>query len=148
MSVNELACMTTEDAAAVLTNARLAILPLGANEQHGPHLELRTDIAIAEAFARKLADDLGDDAVLCPPVPYGLSEHHMRFPGTLTLRPRTFISAILDIAESLAEHGIRRLIVVNGHGGNIDAVRIAAREARRDHGIWWRICAGPGWRRT
>lgn len=132
---NELARLTTEEAGEALRHAKLAILPLGANEQHGPHLELRTDIAIADGFAHRLAADLGADAVLCPPLPYGLSEHHMRFPGTLTLRPATFISAVLEIAESLGEHGIRRIIVVNGHGGNIDAIHLAARQARRDHNV-------------
>lgn len=88
--MNELARMTTEDAARALDTARLAILPVGSLEQHGPHLTLDTDSAVAEAFARRIASELGEDAVLCPTIGYGLSEHHLGFAGTLTLRPNTF----------------------------------------------------------
>jgi creatinine amidohydrolase len=133
--VPELSRLTTEEAAAALARARVAVLPVGATEQHGPHLELCTDIAIAEGFARRLTADLGDDAVLCPPLAYGLSEHHLHFAGTLTLRPATFTAVLSDIVESLAVHGIRRLLVINGHGGNIDAVKLAARQARRDQNV-------------
>lgn len=131
----DLSRLTTEEAAAALAKARVAVLPVGATEQHGPHLELQTDIAIAQGFARRLTEELGDEAVLCPPLAYGLSEHHLHFAGTLTLRPATFGAVLGDIVESLVVHGIRRLLVVNGHGGNIDAVKLAARQARRDHDV-------------
>ncbi|MEV0714319.1 creatininase family protein [Asanoa sp. NPDC050611] len=143
----ELSRLTHVEAAGALARARVAVLPVGATEQHGPHLELCTDIAIAEAFARRLSDALGADAVLCPPVPYGLSEHHLHFSGTMTLRPATFAAVLSDIAESLAIHGIRRVLVVNGHGGNFDAVKLAARQARRDQDVlmahlsWARLAA-------
>jgi creatinine amidohydrolase len=142
----ELARMTTEEAAEALASARLAILPVGSCEQHGPHLTLDTDAAVAEALARRVAEALDADAVLCPPLGYGLSEHHLAFPGTLTLRPATFLAVIGDVLESLRHGGIRRVLVVNGHGGNIDALGLAAREARRDHGmlvasIMWAVLA-------
>ena len=133
--MNELARMTTEEAAEALAAARVAILPVGAYEQHGPHLTLDTDTAIADALARRLAEDLGADAVLCPPLGYGLSEHHLAFAGTLTLRPATFLAVVEDVLESLQHAGLRRVLVVNGHGGNIDALRLAARTARRDRGM-------------
>jgi creatinine amidohydrolase len=133
--VPDLSRLTTVEAAEALARARVAVLPVGATEQHGPHLELCTDIAIAEAFARRLTAELGDDAVLCPPFAYGLSEHHLNFAGTMTLRPATFAAVLGDIVESLAAHGIRRLLVFNGHGGNIDAVKLAARQARRDQDV-------------
>lgn len=145
--VPELSRLTTEEAHTALSTARVAVLPVGATEQHGPHLELCTDIAIADALARRLTADLGDDAVLCPPLAYGLSEHHLQFAGTLTLRPATFMAVLSDIVESLGAHGIRRLLIVNGHGGNIDAVRLAARQIRRDHNVllahlcWARLAA-------
>lgn len=131
----ELARLTWPEAGDALRRARLALLPVGSCEQHGPHLSLDTDLAVAEALARRLAADLGDDAVLCPPIPYGLSEHHLGFPGTLTLRPATFVGLVVEVAESLARWGLRRVLVVNGHGGNIDALRLAARTARRDHRV-------------
>lgn len=132
--MTELASLTWPDAEAALSKAALAILPTGSIEQHGPHMALETDIAVAAALAQRLADDLGELALLCPRFDYGLSEHHMRFPGTLTLRPETFSGVVLEIVESLAHWGVRRLLVVNGHGGNTDALRLVSRTARRDHG--------------
>lgn len=133
--MNELARMVAEEAGAAIASAGVAIVPIGATEQHGRHLTLDTDFAIATAFARLLAAELGAAAVLCPGVPYGLSEHHMAFTGTMTLRPATLLAVLHDIGESLAHAGLRRVIVVNGHGGNVDAVRLAARSLRRDHGV-------------
>jgi creatinine amidohydrolase len=131
----ELARLSWEEAGDALNRARLALLPVGSCEQHGPHMTLDTDLAVAEALARRLADDLGEVALLCPSVGYGLSEHHLDFPGTLTLRPETFIGLVSDIVESLARWGLRRVLVVNGHGGNVDALRLVARQARRDRGV-------------
>ena len=133
--MNELATMTWQQARTAIDTARLAILPVGSIEQHGPHLPLDTDAGIAEEFATRIATELGDDAVLCPPLRYGLSEHHMAFPGTLTLRTETFLRVQEDVVESLASWGLRRVLVVNGHAGNVDALRLAARAARRDHGV-------------
>jgi creatinine amidohydrolase len=138
----ELARLTWLDAQEAIANADLAVVAVGSCEQHGPHLTLETDSAIAQAFARRLVDDLGGPALLCPPLPYGLSEHHMGFAGTLTLRPETLLGFLADLVESLARWGLRRLLVVNGHGGNIDAIRLAARAARRDHGA---LVAGLMW---
>jgi creatinine amidohydrolase len=145
--MNELARMTTEEAGRALAAARLAIVPLGSCEQHGPHLTLDTDLAIADAIARNLAADLGHDAVLCPPLGYGLSEHHLAFAGTLTLRPATYLAVMDDLLESLQHAGLQRVLLINGHGGNIDALRLAGRTARRDRGmlvasIMWAVLAG------
>lgn len=133
--MNELQKMTWRDARDVFKAARLAIIPTGSCEQHGPHMSLATDIDIADGFARLLVRELGSTAFLCPPVPYGLSEHHMAFPGTLTLRPDTFIAVLTDVLESLRHWDIARALIVNGHGGNVDALRIVARKARRDWGM-------------
>lgn len=132
---SELARMTWPEARETLARAQVALIPVGSCEQHGPHMTLDTDLAIAEAFASRLSADLGPRAVLCPAVPYGLSEHHLSFPGTLTLRPSTFLSLLADLVESLARWDLRRVVLVNGHGGNVDAIRLAARTARLDHGV-------------
>lgn len=132
--MNRLAEMTWRQAESALSTAQLAILPTGSIEQHGPHMALETDIAVGEALAVRIADDLGDLAVLCPRIDYGLSEHHMHFPGTITLRPETFTSLLMDVVSSLAHWGIRRVLVVNGHGGNIDALRLVSRRARGELG--------------
>jgi creatinine amidohydrolase len=133
--VNELSKMTTEEARTAFDSAKIAVLPIGATEQHGHHLAVRTDTEIAYRFAAAITAGLGDSAVLCPTIPYGLSEHHVDFAGTLTLRPQTLRAVLLDLAESIREQGVDRIIVVNGHGGNIDAIRLAAREAKRDLGM-------------
>lgn len=140
--MNELANMTTEEAREAFGRARLAVLPTGSLEQHGPHLPLDTDAAVADRLARKVVAELGDTAVLCPLLPYGLSEHHMGFAGTITLRAETYLAVIADILESLHEHGINRVLIVNGHGGNIAALHIAASKARRDLGM---IVASAMW---
>jgi creatinine amidohydrolase len=139
--------MTWRDAEAAFARADLAILPTGSIEQHGPHLALETDAAVAGALAERLARELGADAVLLPRLDYGLSEHHLAFAGTLTLRPETYVRLISEIVESCAHQGLRRVLVVNGHGGNIDALRLVSRTARRDLGalvasvMWARIGA-------
>lgn len=133
--MNDLQKMSWRDAQKAFEFARLAIIPTGSCEQHGPHMSLATDIEIADGFARRLAEDLGETAVLCPRLPYGLSEHHMAFAGTLTLRPNTFISVVSDLLESLRHWNVWRALIVNGHGGNVDALRIVARKARRDTGM-------------
>ncbi|HXH36214.1 MAG TPA: creatininase family protein [Plantibacter sp.] len=132
--MTELSALTTVEAGRALETAAVAIIPIGATEQHGPHLELRTDIAIATELARRIDTELGSLSILCPPMAYGLSEHHLGFPGTLTLRPATLISFLRDVCESLVANGVTKVIVVNGHGGNTDATRLAAREIGRDLG--------------
>jgi creatinine amidohydrolase len=128
MSGHVLGELTTEDVAAA--DFRIAILPVGAVEQHGPHLSVLTDARIAERFAQLLAERLGGTALLCPLLPYGLSEHHAAFAGTVTLRPATFISLVGDIIDSLAAQGFDKVVVVNGHGGNIEALSLVARDQR------------------
>jgi creatinine amidohydrolase len=145
--MTRLASLTWSDAESALAAASMAILATGSVEQHGPHLALETDTAIAWSLAEHLGSELGAKAVLLPRLDYGLSEHHLGFPGTLTLRPETYLQLLLDIVESLARWDIRRVLVINGHGGNIDALRLVSRMARRDHGalvasvMWARIGA-------
>ncbi|NEE03267.1 creatininase family protein [Phytoactinopolyspora halotolerans] len=130
-----LAHLTTEDARAAQRAAKVALLPVGAVEQHGPHLTMLTDARIAEAFAHRLGAELGSDAIVCPLLPYGLSEHHERFAGTLSLTPPTFIAVMLDLVASLKAQGIDKVIIVNGHGGNIDALSLVVRRARSELGV-------------
>jgi creatinine amidohydrolase len=145
--MNRLAGMTWAQAEAAFDTARLAILPTGSIEQHGPHLSLETDTVIAANLASGLAQELGAQAVLLPRLDYGLSEHHLHFPGTLTLRPETYLRVLTDIVESLVHWGQRRILIVNGHGGNIDALRLVGRSARRDQGalvasvMWAQVAA-------
>ena len=91
------------------------LLPIGAVEQHGPHLPLDTDIAAATAICERAAALLDEPpALVLPPIPWGLSPYWLPFPGTLTLRPETILALVDDLGASVAAHGFRRL--VNGAG--------------------------------
>jgi creatinine amidohydrolase len=103
---------------------RVAIVPLGATEQHGPHLPFATDTLIADALATRLAARL-DDAVALPALPLGCSSEHMAFPGTLDLGPATLIAVLTDVLRSLARHGIEEAFVFSAHGGNVATLRDA-----------------------
>ncbi|MEM2914175.1 MAG: creatininase family protein, partial [Candidatus Bathyarchaeia archaeon] len=94
-----------------------AILPIGSIEQHGPHLPLGTDWMIVEEIARKVAEKLGN-CYLLPAIPYGNSQEHLDFPGTVTLKPSTLAQVVRDIVMSLYLNGLKKIIIIQGHGGN------------------------------
>jgi creatinine amidohydrolase len=123
-----------------LDGVEVALLPTGATEQHGPALPLGTDLFAAEAVAD--GPDR-EDAVVLPPIPVGVSEHHRQFPGSLWVEPATFESYVRDTLASLATHGVRKAVVVNGHGGNDAALERVARTLRTEEVAfaapwnWW-----------
>jgi creatinine amidohydrolase len=131
---------TTEEAAEHLAEAEVALLPTGSTEQHGPALALGMDHLAAEAVARSVDRP---EAVVLPTLPVGVSEHHRQFHGTLSLSEDTFQAAVRETLASLAEHGVRKAVVVNGHGGNVAALRRAAMGLRREETLfaapynWW-----------
>jgi len=106
------------------------IVPIGATEQHGPTGLIGTDAICAEALAWR-AGEL-TDAVVGPTLSVGMSEHHMHFPGSITLRPTTLIAVVRDVILSLARHGFRRIFFVNGHGGNTPSLNAAFFEVYTD----------------
>lgn len=132
---------TTTTAAEALADAEVAVLPTGSTEQHGPALPLGTDFMAAEALAHSTAER--EDVVVLPTIPVGVSDHHRQFHGTLSTSPETFEAYVADIVESVASHGVRKVVVVNGHGGNSDALQRAARGLRADETAfaapwnWW-----------
>lgn len=97
------------------------LLPLGSTEQHGPTGLLGTDSLTAFAVAERVADRL--DTLVAPVLPFGVAEHHMAFPGTLTLGPDVFATVVGDTLRALARHGFRQVLIVNGHGGNAPALK-------------------------
>src|SRR3954447_15782833 len=103
----------------------LVLIPVGSNEQHGPNLALQMDSVGAFEFARRASARMAPRLLVAPVVPWGVSHHHMVFPGTITLSPDTFIQVILEIVETLHHHGFERFMIVNGHGGNNAAIDIA-----------------------
>lgn len=106
--------------------SRSVVLPTGSTEQHGPHLPLGTDAIIAEGIAKLVGESL--DADVAPTLPYGLSEHHMDFRGTVTVTPTNYCNFVKDILSSLARHGYEKLVIINGHGGNIGGLTTAVQE--------------------
>lgn len=106
------------------------LLPIGATEQHGPSGLLGTDSICAEVVARGAGDMA--EAMVAPTLGIGMSEHHMRFPGSMTLAPTTLIAVVRDCVVSLAEHGFRRFLFVNGHGGNVATLRAAFAEIHNE----------------
>lgn len=125
----------------------IAVLPLAAVEQHGPHLPTGVDLFVAEALTDRVIARLppGSPAVFLPPMAVGKSDEHIAFPGTLTLGWDTAIRWMLDLGDSVQRAGLRRLVLVTSHGGNVPAMEIAARELRLRHGMqvvttaWWRL---------
>jgi len=113
-------------------DADVALLPVGSTEQHGPHAPLGTDTLAAEAVAARGADAYDGEAVVAPAVPVGVSEEHRHFPGTLWVSPDTFRAYVRETVESLAHHGWDRVILVNGHGGNVDPLREVSARLTRD----------------
>jgi creatinine amidohydrolase len=107
------------------------LLPVGSTEQHGPHAPLGTDAIAAELIANKTAEATDRAVVVAPRIDLGVSEEHRAFDGTIWVRPDTFRATIRDAVKSLAHHGIDRVVIVNGHGGNVEALAEVCRTLTR-----------------
>jgi len=115
------------------TETNLALLPIGSTEQHGPHAPMATDTLNAEAIATEAAERYTDPAVVAPSIPVSIAEEHRHFTGTLWTDESTFRNYVRDIVASLSFHGWDRVVLVNGHGGNVDALReVSGRITRHD----------------
>lgn len=118
-----------------LPKIKLAVVPVGSCEQHGPNTTYITDTARAYSFSKMIGERIGEEILVCPPVAYGVSTHHMMFPGTITLTCETYIRVIQDIAVSLHKHGIRKIVFLSGHGGNNSALGVAITDLKYKYGI-------------
>ncbi len=112
---------------AAAADAATAIVPLGSTEQHGPHLPAGTDTIIVTELTRRAAQLAGDhvEVVVLPTLPFGVAGHHLPFGATISLRAGDYIDALSSVGTSLATSGFRRVLFVNGHGGNDAAMRVA-----------------------
>ena len=106
----------------------ICVLPLGATEQHGPHLPLATDQIIADGLAERLDALCGNQLLVLPGLPAPCSEHHMAFPGSLTLDHATFMNVVAQVVGSAARHGFRRFFLLNAHGGNMAVGGVVAEQ--------------------
>src|ERR1700681_895835 len=135
------------------TTARwIAVLPLAATEQHGPHLPVGTDVMIAQAYLARVRELLPDNipATFLPLQPVGISTEHIGYPGTLTLPTDIALKTWMALGESVARAGIKKLVMVTSHGGNSAAMTLVAQDLRAQHGLlavtttWSRFGAPEG----
>jgi len=110
----------------------IILLPTGSTEQHGRHIAIDNDTFTAFEIAKRVAEKTG--VLVAPPIPYGNSIHHMRFPGTITLTFNTLVKVYKEVCMSLLKHGFKKIVILNGHGGNINAIDQAIREIREETG--------------
>jgi creatinine amidohydrolase len=138
--------MTWADFSAADTPRWIAVLPLAATEQHGPHLPLGVDSFIADAYLARARELIPADlpVTFLPVQRIGQSDEHVAFPGTLTLSAPTVIRVWTEIGESVARAGVRKLVLITSHGGNVSAMEIVARDLRVRLGM---LVVTVGWHR-
>jgi creatinine amidohydrolase len=130
----------------------IAVLPLAATEQHGPHLPLGTDVMIAQAYLARVRELLPDTApvTFLPLQPVGISTEHIDFPGTLTLPTEVALKTWFSLGEGIARAGVKKLVMVTSHGGNSAGMSVVAQDLRAKHGLfvvttaWSRLSATAG----
>lgn len=138
---------------------KVCVVPCGSVEQHGPHLPLDVDIVCPQGIAFGAGREVADKLLVLPPVWYGYTGHVMDFPGTINTHYATFIDSVLDIAKSLAYHGFKKIILLNGHGSNMPNLDLAARRANLETDAecvclaWWHLLTidkefFPRWRQS
>jgi creatinine amidohydrolase/Fe(II)-dependent formamide hydrolase-like protein/7-cyano-7-deazaguanine synthase in queuosine biosynthesis len=135
--------LTWPEAQSRFKEVDVALLPVGSIEQHGPHLPLDCDSFDAEYLAEKVAEKCMDPKPLVLPlIPYGVSYHHEDFSGTISISPETLSKLVYDIGMSATRHGVTKLVIINGHGGNSPALHFAAQMINRDAHIF--TCVDTG----
>lgn len=110
----------------------VVVLPVGSTEDHGYHLPLDTDNYLCWRLCEEAISRIPGEALLLPQIPYGFEDHHMEFPGTISIEASTLLNFVVDVAKSVAHHGFKRILIVNGHGSNMPILDLAARKTVLD----------------
>ena len=128
--------LTREEARALVPQA-LVVLPVGSTEQHGPHLPVITDTISVEHIARAAAAEAAKTVpvLVTPTLPFGSSDHHLPFGGTMSMRTDTYYRVLCELVESLITGGAKRVFIINGHGGNHEVAQLAARDVALKHPV-------------
>lgn len=134
--------MTTAQAEEAFTRDPIAVIPVGSTEQHGPQCALGTDFLVPRYLAERV--ESMDNVIILPTVPYGVCAYHMSFPGTINIGYEGLYMLLSSITKSMMQHGVRRFLVINGHGGNTPAIDQASLEVYHKGGImasidWWSV---------
>jgi creatinine amidohydrolase len=127
--------MTWQEMRQAVTRQPVVLLPFGAIEDHGPHLPLNTDNVIVEAICLESARRAPGEMLVMPSMSYGLDQHHMDFPGTISVDMQTLLAHVAEVAISVAHHGFTHVLIINGHGSNAAIADLAARKVVLDTGI-------------
>jgi len=138
---------------------KVCVVPCGSVEQHGPHLPLDVDIVCPQGIAYGAGRNVPDKMLVLPPVWYGYTGHVMDFPGTINTHFETFIHQVLDITKSLAYHGFKKIVLLNGHGSNMPNLDLVARRTNLETdaecilAAWWQLLTVdkeflPRWRKS
>lgn len=129
--------LTSEEFSRLDRERLIAVLPVGATEQHGPHLPMSTDTATIDGMVQASLPLLPDDlpVLFLPTVAYGKSNEHSRYPGTLTVSAHTLMALWTEIGACVAKAGVRKLVLYNSHGGQMGVMDIVARDLREAHGM-------------
>jgi len=136
--------MTREELRAIAPHT-LVVLPIGATEQHGPHLPAGTDYFTVDYLALEAAKRVSSQipVVVAPALPFGSSDHHFVFGGTLSLATETYYRVLRELTHSLVKDGFTRIFLLNGHGGNHELAQLAARDVALHEPV--RVAAGSYW---
>jgi creatinine amidohydrolase len=125
--------MSWDEVRDLLRETDTVLIPVGSMEQHGPHLPLGTDTFIATEMARRISEKIG--IAFTPGIPYGYSIEHLSFPGSVTLTQEGLMSVVKDVCESMIYHGFKKIVLVNGHGGNVGILETLIQSLKAKHKV-------------
>lgn len=138
--------MTARQLSTVDRDRTVVLIPIAAVEQHGPHMPTGTDTIICTAVSQAVESEMASRVLLTPTLWLGASAHHLRFGSTFSAALPTYIEMLVNIAQSLLQDGFGRLLFVNGHGGNVDPMRVAVRRLQEEYpsallaaGCYWSV---------